>query len=368
MSFAGNASRRRLLIASAALPLMRTTAIAAQPDARPGAQVRPGRVLRFPDDEGSHDEYRIEWWYVTGWLYTPAKVDLGFQVTFFRHRTAAADDNPSRFSAKQVFAAHAALSDPRREQSINVQRIRRAVFDRAAAREGSTGVRVGDWSLVADGDQRLAAKIVDRALQLDLVFTRKQPPLLHGELGYSRKGPSADTASYYYSLPQLAVTGTISADRESSRVEGVAWLDHEWSSAYMEPGAVGWDWIGINLDDGGALMAFRMRARDGSSLWGAATHRDADGVTRAFTAGDVRWTAIRQWRSPRTGATYPIAWRVDVAGFIVHVDPMMDDQEQDARMTTGTVYWEGAVTALSDRGPIGRGYLEMTGYAGTLRL
>ena len=364
--------RRRLLMAAAALPLVAHAA----PAARPDAKVVPGASLRFPDDEGSHPDFRIEWWYVTGWLRAAQRGDLGFQVTFFRHRNAMTADNPSRFAAHQLLVAHAALSDPRSAKLTHVQRAGRAMFDRAAANEGRTDVRIGDWSLAADGTDRIVARIPDRALQLDLVFTRTQPPLLHGDNGFSRKGPEAEAASYYYTLPHLAVTGTVrvardgrsNATSDATHVEGCAWLDHEWSSAYMPANASGWDWIGINLGDGGALMAFRMRDRGGGAVWASATLRNREGATRTFAPADVRWTASRQWRSPRTGATYPVAWRIDIGDLAIDIEPMMDDQEQDARITTGTVYWEGAVTARSGGNPIGRGYLEMTGYAGTLRL
>jgi predicted secreted hydrolase len=150
-------------------------------------------------------------------------------------------------------------------------------------------------------------------------------------------------------------------------VRGLAWFDHEWSSEYMAPEAVGWDWTGINLNDGSALMAFRMRARGGSPFWAAATLRTATGRNTLEPEG-VSWTPQRLWRSPRTGASYPVETRVRAGGLELELVPMMDDQENDARITTGAVYWEGAVTALVAGRPAGRGYLELTGYAGKLAL
>ena len=397
-----SASRRALLVASplvagsSALMLlapasraMAAPAPAATRSERPRADaaVTRGTALRFPDDEGSHPDFRIEWWYVTGWVRDEANVELGFQVTFFRHRNGSSDDNPSRFAPRQLIAVHAAIADPRRGKLLHVQRVARAVFDRASAGVGRTDVRIGGWALATEGsheasassreplvaapDGGFVAQISDRSLALELVLTRTQPPLLHGDAGYSQKGPSPSSASHYYTLPHLAVRGTIAIDGRALRVEGRAWLDHEWSSAAMDANASGWDWIGINLDDGGALMAFRMRDRTGGALWTSATHRDAGGRTRAFSPDEVRWTSSRQWRSPRTGAVYPVVWRVEVgsgADLTIDVEPMMDDQEQDARLTTGTVYWEGAVTARRGTERAGRGYLEMTGYAGAFRL
>ncbi len=106
----------------------------------------------------------------------------------------------------------------------------------------------------------------------------RTPPLLQGDRGFSRKGPSAASASYYYSLPHLTVSGEITVDGRRRTVTGEAWFDHEWSSDVMDEQARGWDWMGVNLDDGGALMAFRMRGADGSARWAAATLRSADGA------------------------------------------------------------------------------------------
>jgi len=38
------------------------------------------------------------------------------------------------------------------------------------------------------------------------------------------------------------------------------------------------------------------------------------------------------------------------------------------RLSTGAIYWEGAVQALEQGRPVGRGYLELTGYGGRLQL
>ena len=329
--------------------------------------VVPGRALRFPDDEGSHPDYKIEWWYATGWLSDDTKRPLGFQVTFFRNRALDTGGNPSRFAPAQLIVAHAALSDPQRARLLHDQQVAREGFGLAGAAAGKTSAHIGNWSLRAEGDA-LRAVVPGREFGLDLTLRRTQPPLLHGEQGYSRKGPGAASASYYYTLPHLAVAGSVVAGGKAVRVAGTAWLDHEWSTAPMEPQATGWDWIGINLDDGGALMAFRMRAGAGPALWGAGTLRGADGRTRSFAPDQVAWTPLREWRSARTGATYPVAWRVALGDLVVDLEPLMDDQEQDARGSTGTVYWEGAVTARAGGRVVGRGYLELTGYWRAFRL
>jgi len=231
----------------------------------------------------------------------------------------------------------------------------------------TTRVWIDDWSLELDAEG-YRAQAAARDFALDLRFAAAEPPLLHGHDGYSRKGPDPREASWYYSRPQLAATGQLAQDGSAVSVTGRAWLDHEWSSDVMAPGAVGWDWTGINFDDGGALMAFRMRDAAGETMWAAATLRAADGRVRTFGPEAVRFAPLRRWRSPRTQVAYPVACAVRAGDRDVALEPAMDDQELDARGSTGTVYWEGAVRALQGGRPVGRGYLELTGYGKPLRL
>ena len=130
----------------------------------PFAPVTPGYRLQFPRDAGSHPEFRIEWWYVTGWLQAEGQ-PLGFQVTFFRGRPGFHHDNPSTFTPRQVIVAHAALSDPRRGQLISAQRAARAVFELAGAAPDDTRVWIDDWKLERhEGGYRAA--IADSALEI----------------------------------------------------------------------------------------------------------------------------------------------------------------------------------------------------------
>jgi predicted secreted hydrolase len=330
-------------------------------------RVEPGRVLRFPRDYGSHPEFRTEWWYVTGWVADAAGNAYGVQVTFFRNRPRIAEANPSAFAPRELVFAHAALADPRHGRLRHDQRAARAGFGLAGADEATTRAWIDDWTL-ALVEGRYTAKIAAREFALDLEFAPTQPLLLNGDAGYSRKGPMPANASHYYSAPQLAVSGSIVVAGARSDVTGTAWLDHEWSSDVMPSGAVGWDWTGINLSGGGALMAFRMRDRDGATLWAGGTVRGGDGRVRALAPDEIRFVPSRSWRSPRTGVSYPVAMTVVAGGVELALEPLLDDQELDARASTGTIYWEGAVRARSSGREAGRGYLELAGYGTPLRL
>jgi predicted secreted hydrolase len=325
------------------------------------------RPLTFPADFGSHPDFRTEWWYVTGWLKTRQGDPLGFQITFFRSKPATDAANPSAFAPRQLLIAHCALSDPKRGRLWQDQRIRRAGMQLAEAAEGDTNVWIERWSLKRQ-DGKYVAQIDAEDFSLDLALTETQAVLLNGEAGISRKGPLPQAASYYYSLPHLNVTGKISRKGAKSEVSGEAWFDHEWSSEYLEPQAIGWDWIGINLDDGAALMAFRIRGPQEEQRWAGGTYRSGDGQVQILQPADIEFRARRQWTSPRTGTSYPVEWSVRVGLRKIDLKPLLDDQENDTRLSTGAIYWEGAVSAYEQRRLIGRGYLELTGYGERLQL
>lgn len=329
-------------------------------------EVRRGLTLQFPRDHGSHPEFRTEWWYITGWATGADGVERGLQITFFRTRPGIGEDNPSRFAPSQLVFAHAALADARNGQLLHDQRAARAGFGLAEATVGRTDVRIDDWSLKL-ADEVYAARIAARDFDFELRFLPTQPLLLEGERGYSRKGPDPRQASYYYSLPQLSIAGSINVKGRALEVKGRAWLDHEWSSQPLAAEAAGWDWVGLNLADGGALMAFRMRDRSGGTFWAGGTRRSADGRERVFSPGELSFEPIRTWRSPRTQAQYPVAMRLRAGEATYELEPMMDDQELDSRASTGTVYWEGAVRARAGGSVSGAGYLELTGYWKPLR-
>jgi predicted secreted hydrolase len=355
---------KRLLLA---ILLLATALCQAAPPAF--APVLPGRALVFPADFGAHPQFRTEWWYVTGWLRTPDGKPLGFQVTFFRSRTAADPANPSAFAPKQLVIGHAALSDPAAGRLVHDERSAREGFGLAWAREGATDIKLGDWRMMQAPDGSYRVTVHARDLGFDLHLAPTQPVLPQGERGFSQKGPQARNASYYYSQPQLKVSG--SAARGGARpvaVTGDAWLDHEWSSEALQPEASGWDWIGANLGDGAALMAFQIRARQGGTLWAHATVRDAAGKVMQYAPGQVSFTPQARWKSPRTGAVYPVATKLTLGQASWQVRPLQQDQELDSRRSTGAVYWEGAVTLERDGAPAGHGYLEMTGYVAPMKL
>ncbi|TFZ02194.1 carotenoid 1,2-hydratase [Ramlibacter henchirensis] len=348
--------RRRALLTS--LPML----------AWPGARALPARTLQFPRDHGAHPDLRTEWWYITGAADSGGRA-FGFQLTFFRSRVDAAQDMASKFAARQLIFAHAAVTDVQGRRLWHDQRIAREGFGVAVAEPGDTRVHLRDWYLQRRSDGGYEAKLAAGEFTIDLRFSPTQPLLLQGAQGLSRKGPEPEQASYYYSVPQLGAAGTIRLQGRAFDVRGKAWLDHEWSEALMHPDAVGWDWIGMNLDDGSALSAFQLRRKDGSPLWDGGSFRAANGYTYIASRGENRFSAQRRWSSPLSGATYPVEWIVQTPADFYTVRAVVDAQELDSRQSTGAVYWEGLSDLLDSNGRrVGRGYLEMTGYSQRLKL
>ncbi|MEY4099632.1 MAG: hypothetical protein RL300_803, partial [Pseudomonadota bacterium] len=300
-----------------------------------------------------------------------------------RSRVPVTQGMRSRFAAKQLIFAHAAVTDVTAKRLLHDQRVARtsghAQIDLAVASESDMFVQLSDWSLKRAGKQLQAqAKGADFSLQLAL--NESQPLLLQGDQGWSRKGPQLSQASFYYSLPQLQVNGRLSLGGQTLVVQGQAWLDHEWSQSLMHPDAVGWDWIGMNLLDGGALTAFRLRTKEGQALWAGGSIRAA-GASKPeiFAETEVSFTPERSWKSPASGASYPVQWSVQIRRTQANtrvkvlerytVKAVIDTQELDSRQSTGAIYWEGLSELLDSQGNlVGKGYLEMTGYASPLQL
>lgn len=333
----------------------------------------PPRRLDFPRDHGAHPDFRTEWWYITGHAAHPGRDGttrgFGFQLTFFRSRIDGTQSMASRFAARHLVFAHAAVTDLAGRKLWHDQRIARAGFGIAEASDTDTGLQLRDWSLKRSHDGRYTARLPAEGFGIELAFTPTQPLLLQGQQGLSRKGPDAAQASYYYSVPQLRATGQLRVQDQRFDVQGRAWLDHEWSEEVMHPEAVGWDWIGMNLDDGSALTAFRLRRADGSALWDGGSFRKPDQAAQSFASGQTRFEARQWWTSPNSGARYPVEWTVDCPAGRFTVRALLPQQELDSRASTGAVYWEGVSDLLDAEGRrVGRGYLEMTGYAARLKL
>jgi predicted secreted hydrolase len=117
-------------------------------------------------------------------------------------------------------------------------------------------------------------------------------------------------------------------------------------------------------------MLFQLRRRDGSrDGHSSGTIVGPSGQGAQIDFHDFKLEAGLLWRSPSSGARYPVEWRISIPsrGLELNVRAALPDQELRTGQSTGVTYWEGSVEVSGEhqgRPVRGRGYLEMTGYAG----
>lgn len=347
-----------------------TSSPASPPAAEPWKTVTEPYGFRFPRDHAAHPDYRIEWWYYTGNVATPQGRSFGFQLTFFRTGADYRPANPSVWAVRDLYMTHFAVSDIASGQFHSFQRLNRGGVGWAGAASDRYRVWNGDWEVRLEKGETHRLRAGEGGVRIDLTLRSLKPPVVHGEHGISQKGPSAGNASHYYSLTRMATEGTIQLDGQRFAVSGLSWMDHEFSTSFLEPGQQGWDWFAVQLDDGRDLMLYRMRRDDGSAdPFSSGTLVGARGEARPIRFEEFELRPGRRWTSPLSGAAYPVGWeiRVPACELRLEAEAAFPDQEMQTSDTTGIIYWEGSIRLRGQadgRDVDGRGYLEMTGYTG----
>jgi predicted secreted hydrolase/threonine/homoserine/homoserine lactone efflux protein len=330
------------------------------------------RTFDFPVDHGPHQDYQTEWWYYTGNLKADDGRHFGYQLTFFRRGLTPPSERherPSAWATDEVFMAHFALTDVAGKQHRALERFSRGAAGLAGAESPPYRVWLEDWHAekVEPDVVRLYATQDD--LAIDLLLTDLKGPILQGDKGYSQKGSGPGNASYYYSQTRLASLGTVHLGDTRHQVEGLSWMDHEFSTSALASDQIGWDWFALQLDDGGELMVFQIRRADGSmDPFSSGNLIAPDGTTRHLSHDDFQIDVDDTWQSPRSSATYPARWTVSVPAveLTLDIEPYLADQE----LNVSYAYWEGAVRITGERAGSavsGSGYVEMTGYAGSMQ-
>ncbi len=351
------------------------------------ADPQPGAEVVFPRDHGSHPAYRIEWWYITGHLFSETGRRFGFQVTFFRNALRplagqAHSGHPGGPVAGRdhLFMAHTGFFDARTGDYRTEERFHRNGW-RAWAATNGLDLANGNWRLTAlphapadsAAPPMKIRATVREGIAYDLVLTPEKPLVRFGQNGISQKGPEPGAASLYLTFPRLRVEGLLSLDGRDIPVTGQAWMDHEISSSQLGTDQAGWDWASIQLQDGREVMLYLLRRKDGTvSPYSTLTWIDTEGRTTAFGPDRFTWAPRRTWTSPHTGAEYPVDIDVTLPDpatgrpRTLRLRPLADAQEHPGTLS-GVPYWEGACDVLDEHGTdIGDSFIELTGYAGDL--
>ena len=326
----------------------------------------PGGI-ELPRDHGPHDDYRTEWWYFTGNLSTPEGREFGFQLTFFRFALGVAPLRQSGWASNQVYMAHFALTDKQASDHRVTERFARSAAGLAGVQAQPFRAWLDDWSARSTSEKflplELKASDATDGIGLSLSLAPGKPPVLQGENGLSAKGTAPGNASWYYSYTRMPATGFVVMDGQRYEVSGLAWLDREWSTSSLDADVVGWDWFSLQLEDGRDLMLYSLRQQDGTTApQSAGSLVSADGARRALRRQDFVLEARRHWRSPHSGVSWPVEWRVMVPGEEIDLDVKAAPPDQEQNLTVR--YWEGTVDVYPAAGGsrTGRGYMELTGY------
>lgn len=333
------------------------------------------RQFTFPADAGPHPEFQTEWWYYTGNLDDASGRHFGFQLTFFRRAmTPYPPQRSSDWATDQIYFAHFTVSDIANQAFYPSERFSRGAAGLAGAQADPFRVWLENWSASAANTSsnnnstnqpntnnnivRLYAG--NDSATIDLNVTPSKPVALQGDHGLSQKSADPGNASYYYSETRLDTTGNITIRGQTYHVQGLSWLDREWSTSALSSEESGWDWFSLQLSDGRDLMLYQLRLKNG----GIAPHSsgsviDRDGTVHTLSVNDFKIDVLDHWKSPHTGAVYPSRWHVTIPAYNIALDITPYEPDQELPLTFA--YWEGAVR-ISGQNISGSGYVELTSY------
>jgi len=341
---------------------------------------KPGYRFQFPLDHFCHPDFQTEWWYYTGNVQSADGHRFGFELTFFRQANqlpAAAGVSVSpTWRPDQVYLAHLALSDIDGQQFLNVDRLNRAGPGLAGASEKQARYWNGNWQVrwaeLPAGTQELQA-VTDR-FDLRLQLTPLKPAVINGREGVSQKGPQPGEASHYISFTRLQAAGQLHWKQKTYTLRGLAWMDHEFFTEPADESLEGWDWFAIQLSNGEELLLYRLRRKSGAKdPYSSGTYVDPRGQAHFLEAGEFDLTPREAWESKESGARYPVSWEISVPSLQLQLLEQTDLKAQELTSHTNVTphYWEGAVTykgIIHSQPVTGVGYLELTGYAGRVKL
>ena len=342
----------------------------------PWQQAAAGYKFEFPRDHASHPDKKIEWWYYTGNVTSADGRRFGYQITFFRVGIDHTPANPSAWAVRDLYMTHLAVSDASKQRYRYAEKLSRGGPGLAGARADRYEVWNEDWIAgirdQGSGIREHVLRAQSPQAGIDLVLGQGKPAVIHGINGISQKGAQPGNASHYYSLTRMPTAGTIIIDGERVAVSGASWMDHEFGTSFLEPEQRGWDWLSIQLSDNRELMLYQLRRADGSrDPRSSGTLVDAGGKSIHLADADFTLTPGKATFKSKNGAVYPTEWSVSIPSrqIELRVTTPLNDQELSLVKSTGVAYWEGVIDLKGTAGgrPVtGSGYLEMTGYHGSL--
>ncbi len=360
----------------------------------------------------SHSDVNIEWWYVNAHVTTEKNRHLALIGSFFRFGSGAnpLDGSPMPRAHYLIYAVTDLDAKTQRPYSLAdstmISLLRQFGPLLAAQNPGDKNMRAfltqlnqgrlpppsrkitGQPSVVnspfrlAYGTENTLAATNSTNTAFDLNLNAGGPDKIHLTLsaqkpamavgGRGETGLKIATDMYYFSLTRCAVGGTVDTGAGPEKITGgQGWFDHQWGNSWVASNN-GWDWWGVQLDDGTDILFFRQRdLKTGRIFYPLATFMDRDGhqtVTKhiVFTPDPNS-----RWKSPSSGVTYPLGWLVTFPdhGLRLQITAKVQNQEMPI-LGPGAGIWEGLcdvraeVLGLGIRQPSVEGvaYMELVGY------
>jgi predicted secreted hydrolase len=265
--------------------------------------------------------------------------------------------------------AHFAVTDIDGNKFYFDEKFSREGNNLAGAQKNPFKVWLEDWQIIQTEDKAtfdlpiITVKAKSEKSEIDFKLEAVKPFVLQGDKGLSQKGKQPGNASYYYSYTRLKTEGKIILEGKQFSVNGLSWMDREWSTSALSEDQKGWDWFALQLDDNTEIMYYQMRKKDGSSdVFSKGVFVDETGSSQLIKKDDVILEVTNYWESPDE-EKYPSGWslRIPSKEIDLKITPAVKNQLMDVSVR----YWEGSVKiegTKSGSKTTGKGYVELTGY------
>ncbi len=326
--------------------------------------------FKFPEDFGSHNKFKLEWWYFTGNLKAENGNEYSYQFTIFRN--ALKYDSiklNSDFASNQLYFYHFAITDIRNNKFYYYDEYARGATGLAGATYIPLKIFVNNSSITGsfeNADSSLPTfhiNAIADTYQINLTLKPLKKIILQGDEGLSKKSYDKDNNSYYYSISRLNTEGSIVLDnggnKQKLKVIGNSWLDREWSTSALSKDQVGWDWFSIQLSDTTEIMYFKLRNKDGKTNFAKGTLIYSNGDKKNLYQPDVFLEEKEYWDNG-AGKRYPSKWIMTIPNEQIKL--LIETRVKDQELKLNLRYYEGSIKIKGIKGSKeinGLGYVEL---------
>ena len=325
------------------------------------------KEIKLPKDNSEH-ENTIEWWYFNGHLKDKKGKEYAFMDCFFKVDCMKINiphlfNHPLKDYCKKgeyIYFAHSVVSDISKKKNYKeVQNISLVSHDSFTKK--NFFVEYVNPSIMGHSLNSSIEELTDNSFHLktgslDLTLEAKKAPMLEGGHGYVG---TVESGSYYYSLTDMKVKGTLTIDKKEIEVTGQAWMDHQWANAVYKKDK--WTWFSFQLENGMEIMCVEYEKKDGTDV--LINTLDKDGKQKGYNRAILKH-GKKVWKSKKTKARYPQVWEIEIpeANIVIKANSLINDQE----MIFGQInYWEGpmdVVAKINGKKVKGKGFMELVGY------